>query len=81
MRYFYSTYVAHAMRFYLKYPDVEEFRSEADKINHNLARTLINSLPESEREEVTGYYLDGVAEDWNMIRQFEREWAKKRGLI
>ena len=58
MRSFYSEYVQHCMKFYARHPHVSKFRSEADKNNWYACNSVMQHLPEAEREILLAVYRE-----------------------
>ena len=95
---FYSNCVLHFMRFYSRYPDLKDFKSEADKDNWFACKKALKHYSERERQMLMQVYAGrdtladnvyetamkfktNVDEIWDMLPDFERLVAKKRGLI
>jgi len=81
MRAYYSDYVSHGMRFFLKNPNVTEFQSKPDEYNWKVSRIIYTSLNQEDRKIINRFYLEKFADDWETIIRFEKAWARKRGLI
>lgn len=82
MRTFYSEYVSHALRFYVKHPD-PVFRSDADRLNHEACKAVIDDHPD--KEFLVSFYR-GEAKNlnshlWKIIADVERRVAVLRGLL
>lgn len=96
MKNYYSDYVGHMMRQYLKLKD-EETEDVVLITNIGCCRVVVDKLPEAEKTIILQVYSDkilsnsinSVAEQnglrsqnvWMIVKNFEREVAKERGLI
>lgn len=40
---YYSDYVRHMMRFYVRYPDLTRFNTETDRLNHSACKKIIGT--------------------------------------
>lgn len=59
MRSFYSDYAQHCIKFYMKYPDMTVFKTDADKQNWKACRDVISKLNESEQFAMRSLYQNG----------------------
>ena len=96
MKNYYSDYVGHMMRQYLKMKD-EETSDDILSQNVEVCRTVVNRLPEAEKTIILQVYADKILANsinivseqngirsqnvWMIVKNFEREVAKERGLI
>lgn len=97
MRTFYSDYIQHCLRFYVRHPR-PSFKSSADKANWLACDDTLKRLSEDERELISLVYRErdsitdcvyeasvkhNISQDkvWNLISDVERKIAKRRGLI
>ena len=96
MKNYYSDYVGHMMRQYLKLRNEPSMDSVA-KENVEICAKVIDLLPDQEKsiieqvysERLSSEYLDTVSEAngirlknlWVIIKNFEKEVATERGLI
>ena len=97
MKTFYTEYVHHCMRFYVKYPN-PKYRSDADKHNWIACDTALKGFSETDRELLLTLYTgnEPMAERirkvsteqdvkadalWKMVTELERKIAKRRGLL
>lgn len=96
-RTYYSDYVTHCMRFYVRYPE-PTFQSEAARRDWYACSGAMQLLPEDERDILTEVYRRGdtvpdnvrsvawerrMNQDriWKMIARLVPEVAKRRGLL
>ena len=97
-RTYYSDYVGHMMRQYIRLKDSDETIAEGPtEQNVNVCGLILDGLPENERTMLTQIYankvianeIEGIAESqglrpqniWAIVKNFEREIAKERGLL
>lgn len=96
MKNYYSDYVGHMMRQYLKLKD-SDTEDVVLKNNIDTCKAVVDKLPEAEKAIILQVYSDKiltnsinvVAEEngirsqnvWMIVKNFEREVAKERGLI
>ena len=96
MRNYYSDYVGHMMRQYLKLKD-SDIPEEIARHNVGICQKVISALPEAEKSLVTDFYsikpspenIEEVATSngirvrnlWVIVKNFEKEVATERGLI
>lgn len=97
MRTFYSEYVNHCLRFYVRHPN-PKFHSAADKNNWLACKDALEGFTDKERDLLTAIYRDGdtVADNvyqtaklngmkqdtvWKLVNELERKMAKRRGLL
>lgn len=96
MKNYYSDYVGHMMRQYLKFVN-ETAEDEVLRVNIDTCKVVVDKLPEAEKAIILQIYTDKiltnsinvVAEQnglrsqnvWMIVKNFEREVAKERGLI
>ena len=52
----YTAYVRHALRFYSRYLHIEEFRSEADRLNWSACHRAIQSYPPIDKDILVCVY-------------------------
>ena len=55
-KYFYTDYAVHSLRFYARYPNIEIFKTDVDKINWNTARDVIQSMDKKERDIILSLF-------------------------
>lgn len=96
-RTFYTEYVNHCLRFYVRHPN-PKFKSDVDKHNWAACDKAFNSFSDSDRELLTEVYREGdtVADNvyhlaksrgvkqetvWKLVGELERKVAKRRGLL
>lgn len=96
-RTFYSDYVQHCVRFYVKYPE-PDFLNDADRENWAACEKALKSFSKWARYILTEVYSSddtlvdnvyrtsmqmGVKRDkvWRLIHKLERKIAEERGLI
>lgn len=97
MRTFYSEYVNHCLRFYVRHPN-PKFHSAADKNNWLACKDALVGFTDKERDLLTTIYREGdtVADSvyqtaklngmkqgtvWKLVNELERKVAKRRGLL
>lgn len=97
MRTFYSEYVNHCLRFYVRHPN-PKFHSAADKNNWLACKDALEGFTDKERDLLIAIYRDGdtVADNvyqtaklngmkqdtvWKLVNELERKVAKRRGLL
>lgn len=97
MRSYYSDFVTHCMKFYVRYPD-PKFKSEAEKKNWYACQNALKDCSDTERDMIVAVYANGdtisdsvyqaakkfkVKQDviWNLLNDLERKVAKRRGLM
>lgn len=97
MRTFYSEYVQHCMRFYVRHPS-PKFRSDADKQNWKACDSALDGFTDSEKQLLIAVYTENdtipdnvykVATDsnvkqdtvWKLINELECRVAKRRNLV
>lgn len=97
MRTFYSEYVQHCMRFYVRHPS-PKFRSDADKQNWKACESALDGFTDKEQALLIAVYTENdtipdnvykvsteynVKQDtlWKLINELERRVAKRRNLI
>lgn len=97
MRTFYSEYVNHCLRFYVRHPN-PKFHSAADKNNWLACKDALVGFTDKERDLLTTIYregdtvadsvyqtakLNGMKQDtvWKLVNELERKVAKRRGLL
>ena len=56
MKTFYSEYAQHAMKFYINYPNLTEFRSEMDRENWEACRDALKVFDEHDKELILSIY-------------------------
>ena len=94
---YYSPYVNHCIRFYVKYPAATRFRTDADKLNWKAVSSALHGMPQDEVSALLEAYSgndisgniqkisksSGVKKEllWKIVCDFERKVASKRGLI
>lgn len=96
-RTFYSDYVRHCMRFYVKYPE-PVFYNDVGRHNWKACEKALKGFSEQEKRVLTEVYIcgdtlvdnvfqvsekQGVEPDivWRIMHKLERKIAKERGLI
>lgn len=97
MRTFYSEYVQHCMRFYVKHPS-PKFKSDADKQNWKACESALDGFTDKEQTLLIAVYTENdtipdnvykvstennVTQDalWSLLNKLERRVAKRRNLI
>lgn len=97
MRTYYSEYVQHCMRFYVRHPS-PKFRCDADKQNWKACDSALDGFTDKEKKLLIAVYTENdtlpdnvykVATDnsikqdtiWKLINELERRVAKRRNLI
>lgn len=97
MRTFYSEYVQHCMRFFVRHPS-PKFKSDADKQNWKACESALEGFTDEEKELLIAVYIENdtipdnvykvstennVKQDtlWKLINELERRVAKRRNLI
>ena len=97
MRTFYSEYVQHCMRFYVRHPS-PKFRSDADKQNWKACDSALEGFTDKEKELLIAVYTENdtipdnvykvstdnnVKQDtiWSLLNKLEQRVAKRRNLI
>ncbi len=97
MRTFYSEYVQHCMRFYVRHPS-PKFHSDADKQNWKACEDALSRFTDDERNLLMEIYEDNdtiadcvyrvatkhnMKQDivWKLLNELERRVAKRRNLI
>lgn len=96
-RRYYSEYVGHFVRFYLKYPGQTRFKTEQEKKMYNAVHEVWNELELTENSILRQLYLatplnaevEKVAEEqgltsasiWKLVLRFEDEVARAGGLL
>lgn len=96
MKNYYSDYVGHMMRQYLKLKD-EKVETDVLENNIETCRRVVDNLPEAEKTIILQVYADKILTNsinivseqnglrsqnvWMIVKNFEREVAKERGLI
>lgn len=97
MRVYYSEFVNHCLRFYVRYPS-PRFRTDAEKKNWLACDLALKSFSDADMELLTSIYRDGdtmsdsvfqmakrnsISQDaiWKLIGELERKVAKRRGLL
>lgn len=97
MRTFYSEYVQHCMRFYVRHPS-PKFKSDADKQNWKACESALEGFTDKEQTLLIAVYTENntipdnvyqvstennVKQDtlWKLINELERRVAKRRNLI
>lgn len=96
-RAFYSEYVNHCLRFYVRHPN-PKFHSAADKNNWNACEAAFKGFTDNEKEILFYIYREGdtipdnvyqiakakgLKQDgvWKLVNELERKVAKRRGLL
>lgn len=96
-RMFYSDYVRHCLRFYVRHEN-PQFRTSADKHNWYACKDTLDTFSDKDRETLLVIYRNGdtmpdsiyqlakeqgVSQNvlWKMVNELERKVAKKRGLL
>lgn len=94
---YYSEYVNHCLRFYVRNP-VVKFHSASDKHNWEACEDAFKGFTNDEKELLTSIYKNGdtiadsvyelskergISQDriWKLINALERKVAKRRGLL
>ena len=94
---FYSEYVNHCLRFYVRHPHVK-FHSASDKHNWEACEDAFKGFTDTEKELLTYIYKSGdtvtdtvyelskergIAQDhiWKLVNTLEHKVAKRRGLL
>ncbi|MCD8201034.1 MAG: hypothetical protein LUD47_03095 [Clostridia bacterium] len=84
MKYYYTDYVRHCLRFFSKFPDEPpEFCSEADERDYRAAQTAMSVFAPDVRGAVIDYYsarTPNFVISNSVIRDVERRTAIERGL-
>ena len=97
MRTFYSEYVQHCMRFFVRHPS-PKFKSDADKQNWKACESALEGFPDKEKELLIAVYTENdtipdnvykvstennVNQDtiWSLLNKLEQRVAKRRNLI
>lgn len=96
-RRYYSEYVGHFVRFYLKYPGQTRFKTEQEKKMYNAVHDVWNELELTENSILRQLYLatplnaevEKVSEEqgltsasiWKLVLRFEDEVARAGGLL
>lgn len=97
MKLYYSEFVNHCLRFYVRYPS-PRFRTDVEKKNWNACDLAFKSFSDSDKELLTNLYSDSdtmsdnvyqlakrnnISQDaiWKLIGELERKVAKRRGLL
>lgn len=97
MRNFYSEYVQHCMRFYVRHPS-PKFKSDADKQNWKACEFALGGFTDQEQTLLIAVYAENdtipdnvykvstennVTQDalWSLLNKLERRVAKRRSLI
>ena len=97
MRTFYSEYVQHCMRFYVRHPS-PKFKSDADKQNWKACDSALDGFTDKEKELLVAVYTENdtipdnvykvstennIKQDtvWKLINELERRIAKRRNLV
>lgn len=97
MKNYYSDYVGHMMRQYLKLRDESVLETAVLSNNVETCRKVVDNLPEAEKTIILQVYADKILTNsinivseqnglraqnvWMIVKNFEREVAKERGLI
>lgn len=50
MRTFYSSFIGHCIKFYCKYPKINKFKSNADKLNWYAVHRAFERIPDEKKE-------------------------------
>lgn len=97
MRTFYSEYVQHCMRFFVRHPS-PKVKSDADKQNWKACESALEGFTDKEKELLIAVYTENdtipdnvckvstensIKPDtiWKLINELERRVAKRRNLI
>ncbi len=93
-KYYYTDYVAHAMRYWFSYPHSRHFKNRADRLNWQACNAVMYSKTAEEKEMLKKYYCYGLSEHtiaaiyhksdnlvYTLIGKTAREVAKHRNLI
>lgn len=97
MRTFYSEYVRHCLRFYVRHP-APFFDNDADKQNWKACESALDGFTDKEKELLVAVYTENdtifdnvckvstennVKQDtlWSLINKLEQRVAKRRNLI
>lgn len=97
MKTFYSEFVRHCMRFYVRHPK-PQFRSDADKENWYACESALSGFNDREQDILLTVFREGdtipdniyhlskdrnIDQDviWRLINNLERKVAHRRGLI
>ena len=96
-RAFYSEYVSHCLKFYVRHPN-HKFHSDADKNNWNACEAAFKEFTDSEKEILFYIYNKGdaipnnvyqiakakrIKQDsiWALLNSLEKKVAERRGLV
>ena len=79
---FYSDFVRHTMRYYARNPQQPRFRSEADRDREILTAVYggYDTLSDNVYEVAKKHNINQSI-IWDMMKEFERKVAKRRGLM
>lgn len=97
MKTFYSEYVRHCLRFYVRHP-TPNFDNDSAKLKWEACNSALNCFTEREKELLTAVYAENdtfpdnvykVSEEsrvkqntlWNIINRLERSVAERMNLI
>lgn len=74
MKTYYSDFVNHCLRFYARHPEAK-FKTDTEKKNWLSCDSVLNGLPETDRNTLVAIYSDG-----DTLADCVYKQAKKRGV-
>lgn len=79
-KYYYTDFVTHVMRFYIKRDDSATFRNKCDELNYNACKLALNDFSADEVGIITSIYESGCDMNTSVIITSKRKRVRPKAI-